>query len=51
MSECPGPIVVKKGDTLKVVGGWDTVKHPLRESHGKEQEGMGVLSFVFVPKE
>jgi hypothetical protein len=51
MSECPGPITVKRDDTLKVVGGWDTKNHPARESHGEEQEGMGVLSFVFVPEE
>jgi len=43
MTECPGPISVKAGDKIQIVAGWDTLHHPLRESHGEEQEGMGKL--------
>jgi hypothetical protein len=50
MSECDGPIEVKKGDQIVISATYDTKNHPLRESHGEEQENMGIMTFVFVPK-
>jgi len=29
MSQCPGPIAVKDGDYMSLVGRYDTNKHPL----------------------
>jgi hypothetical protein len=29
MSECSGPVAVKKGDDIKIVTTFDTVNHPL----------------------
>jgi hypothetical protein len=51
MSTCAGPIPVKKGDNVIIAAGYDTEKHPLRESNGEEQENMGIMTFVYVGKE
>jgi hypothetical protein len=51
MSECAGPISVKKGDQVLIMAGYDTEKHPLRESNGEDQENMGIMTFVFVGKQ
>jgi hypothetical protein len=48
MSTCEGPIPVKKGDIVVITAGFDTEKHPLRESNGEEQENMGIMTFVYV---
>lgn len=50
MSTCAGPIPVKKGDNVVIAAGFDTEKHPLRESKGEEQENMGIMTFVYVGK-
>lgn len=47
MSDCLEPIPVKKGDYLRLEASYDTVKHPLRESEGVKQEGMGMMYFNF----
>ncbi|KAF2404354.1 hypothetical protein EJ06DRAFT_518776 [Trichodelitschia bisporula] len=49
MSECADPIAIKKGDNVLITASYDTKTHPLRESHGEAQEGMGIMTFVFVP--
>ncbi|KAE9982516.1 hypothetical protein EG328_010798 [Venturia inaequalis] len=50
MSTCAGPIPVKKGDNVVIAAGYDTEKHPARESNGEEQESMGIMTFVYVGK-
>jgi len=49
MTDCENPFSVKKGDQLKLVVNYDEVAHPARESHGQEQEEMGMVFFTFVP--
>jgi hypothetical protein len=49
MGTCDGPISIKAGDNVLVEAGYDTKEHPLRKSHGEEQENMGIMTFVFVP--
>jgi hypothetical protein len=49
MSECEKPLKVKKGDKLRMVADFDTVKHPLRSSGEMDAEEMGIYFMTFVP--
>jgi hypothetical protein len=49
MSECVEPIAVKVGDSVRIEAEYDHVTHPLRMSHGQEQENMGFMTVNFVP--
>jgi len=49
MSDCPQAIPVKKGDRLRLQAAFDTATHPMRVSHGEEQEAMGLYILSFVP--
>ena len=49
MTDCERPFTVKKGDNIKLVVNYDESAHPARESHGQEQEEMGMVFFTFVP--
>ena len=51
MQDCHDPFKVKKGDLLKMVAVYDTLKHPLRAQHGGSghAEEMGIMTFSFVP--
>jgi hypothetical protein len=47
LTECNEPLKIKVGDTLRVEATYDTGKHPLRESQGKEQEAMAIMGLMF----
>ena len=49
MSNCAGPIPVKKGDVMQLVVQYDLLKHPLRESaSGHHASGvMGMMAMTF----
>jgi hypothetical protein len=47
MTECNDPLMIKVGDTIKVEATYDTVKHPLRVSHGEEQEAMALMAITY----
>lgn len=49
VKECTGLVHVKPGDRIRLEGGFDYIKHPLRESAGEEQSNMGFMSLTFIP--
>lgn len=51
LTECNEPLKIKVGDMLKVEATYDTARHPLRESQGKEQEAMAIMGLMFASTE